>query len=63
MEIHGLPIIGFVDSGAQMTVMSKTSAEQCNLYRLIDQMFSGVVILHITHYLCTIKMSQLEILY
>lgn len=41
-KINGKEIKAFVDSGAQMTIMSKECAIQCNLMDMIDKRFSGV---------------------
>jgi len=43
-EINGHPIQAFVDSGAQMTIMSKSFAERCNLFHLLDTRFKGVAV-------------------
>lgn len=32
----------FIDSGAQSTIMSAKSAEECNLLRLMDTRYQGV---------------------
>ena len=41
-KINSHPIQAFVDSGAQMTIMSKKVAQQCGLFDLIDTRFAGV---------------------
>uniref|UniRef100_A0A7C9A283 DNA damage-inducible protein 1 n=1 Tax=Opuntia streptacantha TaxID=393608 RepID=A0A7C9A283_OPUST len=42
MEVNGVPIKAFVDSGAQATIISKSCAERCGLSRLLDQRYKGV---------------------
>jgi DNA damage-inducible protein 1 len=42
LEVNGVPLKAFVDSGAQMSIMSVTCAKRCGLERLIDKRFSGV---------------------
>jgi len=44
MEVNGVPLKGFVDSGAQTTIMSKNCAERCNLLRLMDTRFQGLAV-------------------
>jgi DNA damage-inducible protein 1 len=39
--INDHPLIAFVDSGAQSTIMSARCAERCGLMRLLDIRFSG----------------------
>ena len=41
LEINGYPVKAFVDSGAQMTIMSTRLAEKTGLSRLIDKRFVG----------------------
>jgi len=41
-EVNGTPLKAFVDSGAQMTIMSVSFARKCGLERLIDHRFQGM---------------------
>eukprot|EP01018_Ginkgo_biloba_P025158 Gb_22133 [translate_table: standard] len=42
MEVNGIPIKAFVDSGAQTTIISKSCAERCGLLRLLDRRYMGI---------------------
>jgi len=41
VEVNGTALKAFVDSGAQMSIMSVTCAQKCGLERLIDKRFQG----------------------
>jgi len=40
--VAGVPVVAFVDSGAQATILSRSTAERCGVGRLLDTRFSGV---------------------
>ncbi|KAL7130716.1 hypothetical protein ABFS83_13G152300 [Erythranthe nasuta] len=42
MEVNGIPLKAFVDSGAQSTIISKTCAERLGLLRLLDTRYKGI---------------------
>jgi hypothetical protein len=43
-KINGHTLQAFVDSGAQMTIMSKKCAEQCGILDYLDTRFAGVAV-------------------
>jgi len=44
VEINGVALQAFVDSGAQSSVMSGKCAEKCNIFKDIDKRFAGQVV-------------------
>jgi len=42
--VNNVPLKAFVDSGAQMTIMSSSCAERCGLMRLCDRRFEGTAV-------------------
>ncbi|GLU23984.1 hypothetical protein SLE2022_399580 [Rubroshorea leprosula] len=42
MELYGVPLKAFVDSGTQSTIISKSCAERCGLLRLLDERYKGI---------------------
>ena len=60
LQVNNKRMAAFIDSGAQMTIMSSKSAEECNLLRLMDKHYHGIAtgvgnakILGRVHQVCT----------
>ena len=43
MKINGIECKAFVDSGAQVSILSEATAKRCNLMRLVDKRFQATV--------------------
>ena len=42
LQVNNKRMAAFIDSGAQMTIMSSKCAEECNLLRLMDTRYQGI---------------------
>lgn len=40
--VHRVPLLAFVDCGAQMTILSESAAQRCGLMPLLDERYAGV---------------------
>jgi len=43
LQVNNTPLKAFVDSGAQVCIMSRKCAERCNIYHLVDKRFSTMM--------------------
>lgn len=43
-KVNGVALKAFVDTGAQMTIMTRECAEKCNILRLMDERFAGMAV-------------------
>ena len=61
-KVNSHPIVAFIDSGAQMSIMSRKKAEECGVMRLVDHGFAGMARgVGTAPILGRVHMAQLEI--
>jgi len=44
LQVNGVPVKAFVDSGARETIMTQECASKCYLTRLLDMRFAGMAV-------------------
>ena len=61
-KVNSHPIVAFIDSGAQMSILSRKKAEECGAMRLVDDGFAGMARgVGTAPILGRVHMAQLEI--
>ena len=50
MVVNGVPLKAFIDSGAQMSIMSVSCAESCGVMRLVDRRFQARAVFPLNFY-------------
>ncbi|KAI6648481.1 Protein DDI1-like protein 2-like [Oopsacas minuta] len=61
-KVNSHPIVAFIDTGAQMSILSRKKAEECGIMRLLDDRYAGMARgVGTAPILGRIHMAQLEI--